>query len=269
MCKTHIFGFACPVNKNVHIAHVLMILDSLLAPLARLLVARGVLFPDFAERMRAHYVAAAERRAGKATDSRLSVLTGLQRREVTRLRGFVPRDERPNHLARLVALWQTDPAWSGDGAPLVLPRNGPAPSFEALAWSVRRDVHPRTMLDALTASGTVAVTDDGVRLLKGSYQPLAGSEDQLAYLARNLGDHLGTATANVLAEGPPQFERAVHYGGLSAEQVAELEAFHAEGQMALFQDLSRRAATMKADGAGGDRRFRAGAYFHQSGDDAP
>ena len=261
--------FACLVNRNVHIAHVLMILDSLLAPLARLLVARGVLFPDFAERMRAHYVAAAEKQAGKATDSRLSVLTGLQRREVTRLRGFVPRDERPNHLARLVALWQTDPAWSKQGVPLILPRNGPAPSFEALAWSVRRDVHPRTMLDALTASGTVEVSGEGVRLVKASYQPLAGSEDQLAYLARNLGDHLGTATGNVLAKGPPQFERAVHYGGLTGEQVAELEACHAKGQMALFQDLSRRAAAMKADGAGGDRRFRAGAYFHQTEDDAP
>jgi hypothetical protein len=266
-----LFFCDCPVNKNVHTAHVLTILDSLFAPLARLLVARGVLFSDFAERMRAHYVAAAEAQGeGKATDSRLSLLTGLQRREVTRLRGFVPRDERPNHLARLVALWQTDPAWAPEGTPLPLPRNGPAPSFEALAWSVRRDVHPRTMLDALTASGTVALTEDGsVQLLRGSYQPLAGSEDQLAYLARNLGDHLATATDNVLGRTPPQFERAVHYGGLTEAQVAELEAAHAEGQMALFQNLSRRAAAMKAAGPGGDSRFRAGAYFHQSKDEQP
>ena len=264
----HIFFSGCPVKINVHIAHVLTILDSLFAPLARLLVARGVVFPDFAERMRAHYIAAAEAQAGKTTDSRLSVLTGLQRREVTRLRGFVPRDERPNPLSRLVALWQTDPAWQHDGTPLPLPRNGPAPSFEALAWSVRRDVHPRTMLDALTASGTVALSDEGtVHLLRASYQPLAGSEDQLAYLARNLGDHLGTATDNVLGDRPPQFERAVHYGGLTEAQVAALAEAHAEGQMALFQDLSRRAAAMKASGATGTLRFRAGAYFHQTGDD--
>ena len=272
-CILHIFFPGCPVNINVHIAHVLMILDSLFAPLARLLVARGVLFPDFAERMRAHYIAAAEAQAGagKATDSRLSVQTGLQRREVTRLRGFVPRDERPNHLSRLVALWQTDPAWLRDGSPLPLPRNGPAPSFEALAWSVRRDVHPRTMLDALTASGTVALSEDGseVLLVRASYQPLAGSEDQLAYLARNLGDHLGTATDNVLGGKPPQFERAVHYTGLAEAQVQALAEAHAEGQMALFQDLSRRAAAMKAAGPGGDRRFRAGAYFHQTEGDTP
>jgi hypothetical protein len=168
-----------------------------------------------------------------------------------------------------VTRWQTDPAWSQDGSPLPLPlpRNGPAPSFEALAWSVRRDLHPRTMPDALLASGTVVADGEGVRLVRASYQPLAGSEDQLALLARKLGDHLGTATHNVLGGTPPQFGRAVHDGGLSAVQVAELETLHAEGQMALFQSLSHRAAAMKAGGAGGNRRFRAGAYFHQTGDD--
>ncbi len=241
---------------------MLPILDTLFAPLARLLVARGILYPDFAERMKAHYVAAAVA-AGKATDSRLSVLTGLQRRDITRLRGFEPRDQRPNHLARLVALWQTDPDYAAQGAPRLLPRSGPAPSFEALAWTVRRDVHPRTMLDALLASGTVALDGGDVRLIQTSYQPLAGSEDQLAYLARNLGDHLTTATDNVLGNGPPQFERSVHYVGLTAEDVAALAEFHHTSQMALYQEISRRAATMKRD-AQGQHRFRAGAYFHQT-----
>ena len=270
MCNLHILEFDCPVKKNVLTAHVLQIFDALLAPLARLFVARGLLFPDFIERMKAHYVAAALAQ-GKATDSRLSVLTGLQRREVTRLRGFAPRDQRPNHLARLVALWQTDPAWSADGKPLSLPRTGPAPSFEALAWAVRRDVHPRTMLDALLASGTVALDAAGqqVSLRHSSYQPLAGSDDQLAYLTRNLGDHLNAATGNVLGRTPPEFERAVHYSDLTEADVAALAEFHHTGQMALFETISQRAAAMKRISPGGRHRFRAGAYFHQSGEDAP
>jgi len=249
---------------------MLQIFDILFAPLARLLVARGLLFPDFAERMKAHYVAAALA-AGKATDSRLSVMTGLQRREVTRLRGFEPRDLRPNHLARLVAIWQTDPAWLADGKPRTLPRYGPAPSFEALAWAVRRDVHPRTMLDALLASDTVALEPDGqeVALVQASYQPLTGSDDQLAYLTRNLGDHLAAATGNVLGRTPPEFERAVHYSGLSQAEVAELADFHRAGQMALFEEISRRAAALKQAGPRGNQRFRAGAYFHQTGEEAP
>ncbi len=237
------------------------LLDTLFAPLARLLVARGVLFPEFAERMKAHYLAAARAQTeGKVTDSKLSVLTGLQRRDIVRLKEAPEPDRRPNHLARLIALWQTKPDYAGRD----LPRTGEAPSFEALAREVRQDVHPRTMLDTLMATGTVEIGDKTgeVRLMESSYQPLAGSEDQLAYLTRNMGDHLSAAVENVTADMPPHFERAVHYSDLTPEQIAELDAAYRAGQMQLFEALSQKAAATK--GQGGTYRFRAGGYFYQS-----
>ncbi len=246
--------------------------DALFAPIARLLVARGVLFPDLAERMKAHYVQAALAQAdGKATDSRVSVLTGLQRRDVARLRAEDVKDQRPNHLARLVALWRTDPGLQEQGQPMALPKNGPAPSFEALAQEVRRDVHARTMLDTLLAAGTVALSDDGqtVRLVQGSYQPLSGSDDQLAYLSRNLGDHLSAAFENVQGRDVPHFERAVHYTGLTDAQVTELAALFSEREMALFQEISQTAAAMKrANTAPGPMRFRAGGFFYRTGEES-
>jgi hypothetical protein len=252
------------------ILHIMQIFDALFAPLARLLVARGLPFPDLVERMKLHYVQAALAQSGeRATDSRVSVLTGLQRRDVVRLRGEDVKDRRPNHLARLIALWQTGAEWSTGGTAQVLPRSGPAPSFEALAQAVRRDVHPRTMLDTLVAAGTVALSADGqeVRLLQGSYQPLAGSDDQLAYLARNLGDHAQAAAENVQGARPAHFERAVHYAGLTAAQVQQLSDAFAEKEMALLQELSQTAARMKAETAApGPMRFRAGGYFYRTGD---
>ena len=57
---------------------MLQTLDHILAPLARLLVARGIPFGDLTERLKGHYVqAASEQSDGKITDSRLSVMTGL------------------------------------------------------------------------------------------------------------------------------------------------------------------------------------------------
>lgn len=247
------------------ILHIMLdLLDSLLSPLARILVRRGIPFPDFAERMKAHYVRAAEAQSdGAATDSRVSVLTGLQRRDVARLRSYEPKPERPNHLVSLVARWQTEPGYQGFTKPLVLPKNGPAPSFEALAASIRKDIHARTMLDALEEAGTVGVNEEAQRvtLLKTSYQPLAGSDDQIAYLADNLGDHISAATENVLADQPQHFERAVHYASLSAEDVAILDATYQGRQMELFEELSRMAADMKSQGKGTER-FRAGGYFY-------
>jgi hypothetical protein len=248
--------------------HIMQIFDALFAPIARLLVARGLPFPDLVERMKLHYVQAALAQAGdRATDSRVSVLTGLQRRDVVRLRGQDVKDRRPNHLARLVALWQTGAEWSKDGHPLPLARSGPGSSFEALTQAVRRDVHPRTMLDTLLAAGTVALSDDGQRVLltQSSYQPLAGSDDQLAYLSRNLGDHAQAATDNVQGATPPHFERAVHYSGLTGAQVSVLSERFASAEMALFQDLSQTAARMKAENAEpGPLRFRAGGYFYRT-----
>lgn len=244
---------------------MLNLLDPLLSPLARLMVARGVLFTDLAERLKAHYVDAAAQ-AGAKTDSRISVMTGLQRRDIVRLRAAPPKPQRPNHLATLVARWQTDPAYNAQP----LPKSGPAPSFEALARSVRSDVHPRTMLDTLLSAETVTLQNDAVHLEQGSYQPLAGTEAQLTYLTENLGDHLAAACDNVQGHTPPHFERAVYYAGLTALQVEQLKADHKAGQMKLFQQLSNRAALMKSDqplpSGEARHRFRAGGYFYPATD---
>jgi hypothetical protein len=96
--------------------------DALLAPLARLFLARGVVYSELAERLKGHYVKAAmAQSAVKSTDSRLSVITGLSRREVARLRAFETRAPKPNPLTRLVALWQTDTDYCDETGPKDLP----------------------------------------------------------------------------------------------------------------------------------------------------
>jgi ABC-type Fe2+-enterobactin transport system substrate-binding protein len=120
------------------------------------------------------------------------------------------------------------------------------------------------MLDELYASGTVSINDadQSVQLLKTSYQPLSGSEDQLAYLSQNMADHLNAATENILGQVPPHFERAVHYCDLTAEQIEELKADYNTGQMALLEKLSQKAAEMKnLQTKDARHRFRAGGYF--------
>ncbi|WP_420860595.1 DUF6502 family protein [Algirhabdus cladophorae] len=253
---------------------MLSLVDPFLSALARFAVAHGLLFPDFAERFKAHYVDAAQRAAGdKATDSRVSVLTGLQRRDIARIKALDGTAERPNHLSRLVALWRTRSPYSGDGQPVMLPKNGPEPSFETLARLVRKDVHPRTMLDTLVQAGTVEIrepdqgADQQVHLIQMSYQPVSGSEDQIAYLAANLGDHLEAATDNVLGQLPKHFERAVHYGDLTEAQLETLKAKHAALQMKVLEDLSDAAAALKNDNTQrGPHRFRAGGYFYHTKD---
>jgi hypothetical protein len=239
-------------------------LDTILAPLARLLVRRGVVIGAATERLKLHYVRAAQGLADpKPTDSRVSVMTGLQRREVVRLTALsddAPADRKVNHLSRLVHLWQTDPRFAGRD----LDRSGHEDSFEALALGIRRDVHPRTMMDQLREAGTISVMDDGrLRLLQSSYQPLAGSEAQLDYFADNAGDFLTAATENILSDKPPHFERAAHFNQLSEEAVAILQAEFRDQEMVLLQKIAAKAGDLQKQSPG-VHRFRAGGYFYST-----
>lgn len=245
----------------------------LLEPLARLCIRKGLTCPDTIDPMKLAFLAAARAEAeaegagaGRgATDSRLSVMTGLQRRDIQRLAALprVPPVRAPGHLARLVHLWRTDPAYLGRD----LPRHGPAPSFDALARIVRRDVHPRTLADQLVADGTVTPCDDDrLRLQDEAHLPRPGSAAQLDWLVANVGDHLRAAVANVLAEGPPRPERAVRLNGLSPAAVAELEQLWRDLGMAALRAIAERGETLQ-DRAPGKARFSAGLWTARDGDE--
>lgn len=231
-------------------------LDKLLFPIARLCVARGFSYGAVAERLKLQFVRAAEAEiAGKATDSRISVMTGLQRRDIVRLRA-AQQDIAPpiNHLSRLVARWVAQ-----GGAPL------DRKAFETLAQDIRRDVHPATMRAQLQDAGTVTVEGDMVTLQTTSYQPLPGSDAQMDYLARNGGDFLTAATENVLQNPAPFFERAVHYNHLSEAATQTLEAEYRAAQMHVLEQINTRAAALQTSDPG-QTRFRAGGYFYKETD---
>ncbi|MEP4196679.1 MAG: DUF6502 family protein [Aliishimia sp.] len=265
MCILHISQISLPPSRKMCILHIMPeVLDSLLAPLARLLVARNVGFPALSERLKGHYVRAATAQATeqghKVTDSRLSVITGLHRRDIARLRAFEEKRQRPSPLTRLVALWSHDPRYQGRA----LPRSGPEPSFETLARDVIQDVHPRTLLDTLLEAGTCSDDGDLLHLLTASYVPAVGSDGQVGYLAANVGDHLSGATENVLGQAKaPHFDRALHLSGLTSEQVAYLRDQYETAQMDVLKDLQSQADLLKADGEiKGTLRLRAGGYLY-------
>jgi hypothetical protein len=231
--------------------------DRLLRPLARLSIAKGLRFAQVAERMRRAYIdVAIEISGSKATVSSLSVMTGLQRRDVSRLMENTDDTEQkpPDQLPRLVAHWLAH----CDGAPL--PQHGLTGSFDALAKTIRKDVHPRSMLDALVAAGTVAVNAGEVRLLKKAHVPLEGSEAQIHYLGQNVGDHLATAVGNVLGDSPG-YDLAVHYDGLSVEAVRALEEVWRLRMEPVLQELNAKALEYQ-EKENGPARFRGGGYFH-------
>lgn len=210
--------------------------------------------------------------AGRSV-SRLSVATGLSRREVSRLMQRKPasRALRPSHASELFTRWMTDPRWCAeDGKPRVLRRSADdleAPSFEALAHEVTQDVHPRSLLDELCRLGIARVdeAEDTVSLVRNAFVPNKAQEPMLGFLADNVGDHLAAATANVLAtEEPPHFEQAVFADELSEQSVRGLRAL----VLGQWQHLMHEAVPLlealidddRKHGRAQDRRVRIGLY---------
>lgn len=262
-------------NAQIRATSLQAPLARLLRPLVRLLVRHGVGFPVLSELLRELYVNVAEHDfalpSKEQTDSRVSLLTGINRKEVRRLRDAgAPVNLIPLAVSRasaVIARWMSSPEFVDvDGRPKILPRNapGPQPSFESLVASVTRDVRPRAVLDEWLDRKLVSLDSEGrVILNESAFIPAAGSEEQLYYFGRNLHDHIAAAAANVSGEMPPFLERATHYDGLSLKLAQRLSARSRELAVEALRVANQEAQSALADDAGGPFRWTFGVYIYR------
>jgi len=248
-------------------------LRRLLTPLVHLCLAKGVTFAATEELLKQTFVREADTLQPGAPDhgkvSRISTVTGINRREVTRLTksGSSAKPAKHPLAAEVFARWTTDPMFKDhNGAPCVLKRQGEAPSFDALAQSITRDVHPRSMLDELVRLGIAQHDEktDSVSLLRSDFVPGTSSPQMLAFLGENVGDHLDAAVANVMHGGGRHLEQAVFADELSTESISKLLPLVAS-QWKVLRDAMVPAITelIEADKMAGreqDQRMRIGMY---------
>ncbi len=212
-----------------------------LRPLLRVMLARGITLPYLTELIKTLLVEVAERDFqldGKlVTDSRVSLLTGVHRKDVNRLRRGTDAaaddiDRAPTVVslgAQLVAQWLGNPQFlDAEGQPLPLPRNvseGGPQSFEALVAGINSDIRSRVVLDEWLRLGVVNIDDERrVCLNTQAFVPARGFDEKAFYFGHNLHDHAAAAAHNLLGQEPPFLERSLHFDGLSADAVAELAA---------------------------------------------
>jgi len=249
----------------------------LLGPLARLAVARGLTFPAFKELLKQEFVRAARETQpgpGSRDISRVATATGLTRREVTRLSLEQPPAlaDRPSPATQLFTRWQADRKLRDRrGKPRSLPRQGPMPSFDALAQTITRDVHPRSLLEQLIRLGLVAhdTRTDTVRLLAEAFVPRDDQARMVGFLGQNVGDHLAAGVANVLGGERRHFEQAVFADELSDASIAAAKKLVTAQWRSLMaalvpelQDLVQadRLASDRDAAHRADRRLRIGLY---------
>jgi hypothetical protein len=254
----------------------------LLRPLVRLCIRSGMTFPTLAQLLRELFVNVAEHdfalEEKEQTDSRVSLLTGINRKEVARLRGAgAPVNQTPATLSRtsaIIARWLAAPEFTNaKGEPLRLPRTAShdAPSFESLVTSITKDVRPRAILDEWLDRKLVTINgDDEIVLVETAFIPHGDDDRKWHYLGRNLHDHIAATEINVSSETPPFMERAVHYDGLSPELAKRLEILSRELALEALKSANRDANRAVARDKGGNSRWSFGVYvYREDPDDAP
>ncbi len=267
------------MNKPESPSPVLGAVRRVLRPLVRLMVASGITYPMLTELLKGLFVDVAQkefRLDGKApTDSRISLLTGLQRKDIRRLRegdlGDNPvAPESVSFGVALVARWLSEPRYAdGSGQPRPLPRlasSAAEGSFEDLVASQSKDIRARVVLDEWLRLGIARLDDeDRVVLNTEAFIPREGAEEKLYYFAHNLHDHAAAAADNLMGNGPARLERSVSYDALSAASVAELDAQARQLGTKLLKALNATAMELEARDAGiaaPRQRFTCGLYFY-------
>lgn len=256
-----------------------------LVPLVRTLIGFGISWPMLATLLKSVYVEVAERGfalPGKPmTDSRITLLTGVHRKDVSQIRSAPPAAEAaaaaaPSLGSQVLSRWLTDPGFlDAAGRPLPLLRSSASehePGFETLVTGISKDIRPRALLDELLHAGLVTERPDGLLDLAEAAHVPRGDLDKLAYYyGRNLADHLAASGHNLAGGTPPFLERALAYDRLSPDSITALRREADRLGMAMLVELNRMAADLADGDAGRDdasHRFTAGLYLYDE-DEAP
>lgn len=262
---------------------LLKALRHVMRPLVRLMLRKGVTYLVFADLLKEVFVEVADRefRLGEKapTDSRISLLTGVHRKDVRRLRNTSDpaASTLPENItfgAQLVNAWASAPFCNDAGQPLPLPRLarvGGDRSFDALVAKVSTDIRARVVLDEWLRLGVVRLDEqDLVHLEAQAFVPQKGFDEKAAYLGHNLHDHACAAVHNLSSEGPAFFERSVHYDALAPMSVEALrEAVASEGMQALlsFNRLAAELEFRDLPSLEPRQRITVGLYFYTEDSD--
>jgi hypothetical protein len=255
----------------------------ILRPVVAQMISRGIVFGRLESRLRELFVRVAESSfeipGRPQTDSRLSVLTGINRKEVRRIRRSQPHDVRPTSFERslaadLVSRWTMDAAATDRrGNPRPIPfRSKQGPSFVRLVRQTTTDLRPRAILDELLRSGMVEMVDPRtVRLKRDAYVPSDGESEKVAMLAEDPPQLIQTMLHNIVSEGRNLWlQQKVAYDNVGANGVARLRSELRRRSERFLREVDRLLARYDRDrnpeAPDGERRQAGlGVYYFESG----
>ncbi|MFI5393964.1 MAG: DUF6502 family protein [Candidatus Binatia bacterium] len=219
--------------------HFATAIDRMLRRVVHHLIAQGITYPALTQMLKEIYVDVAEAEFTlpfkRQTDSRLSLVTGLNRKEIFRLR----RRRKPlkttvavenTLITHVIGRWMAGPPYAAaDGTPRRLPYESDRPNMASFARLVRDlsvDIPVRSVLDELLRGGvvTLLLPQRHVELRREAHIPTEDVAAKLAILGTDPAELFCTIMHNIEHPDAPRFQRKVTYDNIGADALAKIRA---------------------------------------------
>ena len=241
-------------------------------PLVQWMIKSGIGYNEFALALKPLFLSMAEQELQaldqKTSDSAISLLSGLHRKDVRAFRQESEQHAQSIQLNR--AQWskpssanQVFTRWLSSDLPPSLPFQGSQGSFDALAQSVSKDVHPRALLQEMVRLGLVKEQGEAVHLVKDGFIPDTHQRQARELLSASVADHLAAGVHNIHQSESPKFlEQSVFANELSKESVDQLHALSKRLWERVLKEMVQAASVLCEEDAGcaDPHRFRLGLF---------
>jgi hypothetical protein len=247
----------------------------------RLLLRAGVMHRDAADILKELYVEVAGDDfglQGRPTNvSRTALLTGLDRKEVRRIRDTLaaptPRENfgRQDRLSRVLSAWYLDPQFSDAGVPRRLPMSAAqGPSFTLLAERYGGDIPVTALLKELKRVAAVAGADDELEVRKRYYMPTSSDADAVLRAGSVMAD-LGTTVVHNLSptrKAPPRFEGRATNRFIPQTAIVAFRDFLEQRGQGFLEDIDAWLSAHEVPESDGQETTRLGAGLYWIEDSA-
>ena len=224
-------------------------LDNLLEPVVAMLLRNGVTYQEFATFSKNTFVSVAQRdfgvRGRPTNSSRISAMTGIDRREVGRIKEALAAEspvarvrESQDRMSRVVRGWYEDADFLGeDGHPKLIATEDSDVSFKELVRRHGGGLPFKAVLKELISAGNIETLDNDIlRVLKPYYSPLGSNPEALLRAGTVINELSNTLLHNLYVapnkkKEAPRFERRASSNDINVKDCEAFKAFlNVEGQ---------------------------------------
>ena len=231
--------------------HVIDSCQYLLRPIVRFLLRHGVTWREFSEFSKETYVDVARQAYGidgrPTNNSRVAMLTGLSRREVSKVRDSILDEDAAgasrggNRMAQILTGWHVDPEFIGDdGQPNDLHMTGPSGSLSSLLKRYAGDLPHGAIRKEMRQRGLLQELGNGdMRVLKRDYVYTDLDPEMVRQMGVALHDHAATLDHNLNdeRETTPRFEGLADNISVSAKAVTAFQDHLEERGLDFLQEI--------------------------------